>query len=550
MRSDPTDAKGPVPRPRSAGVVYTGVTLVLVAVIGLVALTATQPPPPTIAEFAPQAVERIEEAPSEQTSAFGAGEGGLGTGGAAIPTPPPVDEDPPAVDVPRIRRCIGDPPRQIEDPQSPPCVPYWDGDNGGNTWRGVTGTEIIVARPGGSDLGRRERAYVSFFNRRFELYGRRITLVPLEVPDGGDPDPAAMSSDAEAVDAEIGAFASLSYPDRAGVESYYYDHLARRNILSVAGRATMSTETHYGRMDPYQWNYLAAADTVFRNLGEWYCGTLAGRPARHAGSGIDSSGTRKLGVIVETAHDGSLPDVTELQTVLDGCSTTEVVWSENKRGDGGDGTSAILRLSTQDVTTVLCLCHQGELAFNYMVNATSQGFFPEWLVSTYLYHDSDVGGQTYPAEHRSRAFGISFMNKALPPEDMPRYWAAKEADPEEDARVELNPFNIYKQLLLLASGIQMAGPDLNPEALRDGLFGARFPNPGCGGPPYYQACVDFGPRNHTMNADAATIWFDPSARSYQAADSRGAWCYLDAGRRFHAGAWPQGEQPLFEGNCR
>jgi hypothetical protein len=45
---------------------------------------------------------------------------------------------------PSNKRCVGNPPRQTEDPTSPPCVAFFDGDNFGSTYQGVTGEEIRV----------------------------------------------------------------------------------------------------------------------------------------------------------------------------------------------------------------------------------------------------------------------------------------------------------------------------------------------------------------------------------------------------------------------
>src|SRR5688572_3792251 len=106
--------------------------LLLVAAL---ALSARQAPPPTIAEFAPQAVSQIAERSEEtaagrESSATETEQGDRMQQGEAVPQN--------AIDVARVRRCVGDPPRQIEDPQSPPCVPYWSGDNGGATTKGVT----------------------------------------------------------------------------------------------------------------------------------------------------------------------------------------------------------------------------------------------------------------------------------------------------------------------------------------------------------------------------------------------------------------------------
>src|SRR5439155_17384244 len=92
---------------------------------------------------------------------------GAGAGGGVTATPAPVQ-------VARVRRCVGDPPRQIEDPQSPPCVPYWQGDNGGATSKGVTADEIRIAVPKMTDT---DAQFAAFFNSRFEFYGRKLHLL-------------------------------------------------------------------------------------------------------------------------------------------------------------------------------------------------------------------------------------------------------------------------------------------------------------------------------------------------------------------------------------
>src|SRR2546427_174274 len=48
-------------RPRTPGLVYTALAVALVVIVAIVALTARQTPPPTIAEFAPQAQQQIQD---------------------------------------------------------------------------------------------------------------------------------------------------------------------------------------------------------------------------------------------------------------------------------------------------------------------------------------------------------------------------------------------------------------------------------------------------------------------------------------------------------
>src|SRR5688572_33485565 len=109
-------------RPLKPGIALATLALALIVVIATLALSNRQPPPPSIAEFAPQAIENISDAPDEQSSSSGRA-GGQGAGG--LPTPSPEVSPGTVIHVPSVRRCVGDPPRQIEDPQSPPCVPYW-----------------------------------------------------------------------------------------------------------------------------------------------------------------------------------------------------------------------------------------------------------------------------------------------------------------------------------------------------------------------------------------------------------------------------------------
>jgi hypothetical protein len=130
-----------------------------VAVLLIAALSPTQPPPPPVAEYAPEAVQAIKDAPPEQSAQNGLADGAAGNDTANLPpdqaklvalqrstttTQPPVDTA-------RVRQCFGDPPRQTEDPQSPPCVPYFDGDNGAVTSKGVDANEIRVEFPNTTD---------------------------------------------------------------------------------------------------------------------------------------------------------------------------------------------------------------------------------------------------------------------------------------------------------------------------------------------------------------------------------------------------------------
>src|SRR5437879_5167404 len=74
------------------------------------------------------------------SSSSGPGPGGGAGGGGLLPNP----EAPGAGTVPSQYQCVGSPPHQTEDPLSPPCVAFFNGDNGGATYAGVTRSEITT----------------------------------------------------------------------------------------------------------------------------------------------------------------------------------------------------------------------------------------------------------------------------------------------------------------------------------------------------------------------------------------------------------------------
>lgn len=117
----------------------------ILAVLLPTALTVPQSGPTTLAEFAPvpgQGQGRSEVSELGQAGSgglgFGSGSGGIGS----FAEPAPLGK--PSQKKATLKRCVGNPTRQTEDPLSPPCVAFFEGDNGGATARGVTRDEATV----------------------------------------------------------------------------------------------------------------------------------------------------------------------------------------------------------------------------------------------------------------------------------------------------------------------------------------------------------------------------------------------------------------------
>ncbi|HUP69735.1 MAG TPA: hypothetical protein VM142_07955 [Acidimicrobiales bacterium] len=186
------------------------VALLLVLAVLPSALNLPQTNPTQTLEYAPVPPDDENPPPPQgNLSALGLGSssgvkasgGGDGPGGTI---PPILSKG----KNPTTKRCVGNPPRQTEDPVAPPCVAYFDGDNFGKTYQGVTQDEIrllvyidgFVAETGGSkgQESRPEEQYFDlfqppnpekgdehilvegfrgwqrYFNERFQTYGRVV----------------------------------------------------------------------------------------------------------------------------------------------------------------------------------------------------------------------------------------------------------------------------------------------------------------------------------------------------------------------------------------
>jgi len=552
-------------RAAAPGVLF-GVLALTLSVLVVTALQPSQPPPPPVAEYAPEAVQSVKDAPPEQASDSGIGEDGTGgsSGGATTSTTilgglattttsttlgPAAG---PVIEQTRVRRCVGDPPRQTEDPQSPPCVPYFDPaqDNGGETSVGVTKNEIRIAMPSRSNTFEQLRRYV---NSRYEMYGRQITFVDGGC-FGGSPSSARNLADSLA---KKKIFGVVTYCDIKGSEFFFYEQLAKNRIVSVADKPSLTTEADYARVHPYAWTYLPTYDKGVRHLGELAC-SMAGANATNAGPAYVAT-KRKFGLVTATYDDAPNPDTSAIIAALKGCGVEPVRAEVKQERDSaiGQGASqatvqqsqaAALRFRDEGVTTVLVLLHS-EVTKQLLSSFDGQGYQPEIGITTYLYNDFDLFFSGLPPSQSSHAFGVSTWNKFLRVADEPWYQAVNEVDPGHVYQYAPGDYfgtNFeYRPLQVLAAGIQMAGPNLTPETFAAGLQKAKWPNPNH---PSMAGRVTVSPGTHSYMEDAAAIWWDPSGNSPEYGTS-GNFCYVENGKRRSFGKYPR-DTGLFQRPCQ
>ena len=534
---------------QSTGLVYGSAAAVLVILLATLALSVHQPPPPAVAAFAPGAVHQIKKPPPNQAGQQGLGSGrgnvlgGHGPGGG--PKPPsatPTQSSTPPV-APAQFQCVGSPPRQILDPQSPPCIPYWKGNNGGATSFGVTGNQINIVAPTGTYGKQIYQDLQTFFNQHFQFYGRHLNIEPSST--GGNSDAASQKADADNDYATYKPFGALVYHSSLG--TWYRQEMTRLHVVYA------DSDGSYAQPYPTTgFGYLMNANDIFQNLGQWTCNQLAGYPAAHAGVAFQNT-KRKFGIFMNTylADDPTNPKplIQELAKCGAAPAPGDVFYNTT-----ASNTEVIAKFQADKVTSIYCLCANTGAA-SVMSSAEAAQYEPEWLFSSYGYSDDPyfIKVAANPPQ-LAHAFGLTEQPPSTPLVDQPVYWAVNSVDPtfawDYSDINRANNLEPYRSLLIMASGIQMAGPHLTPETFAAGLRKAVFPNPTFYTQP---GAVGFNNGSPTMTTDSAVWWWDNNSNEPDTANSGGPGtdCYVDNGRRFLLNHWPKlnANKVLFAGTC-
>jgi len=445
---------------------------------------------------------------------------------------------------------------------APNCVPLWEEgrDNGGGTHAGVTATEITIAiyqaqdnaeasaavadatgqeaLPAAETEANRQQVF-DVMNALWETYGRTVTFEMLRA-SGSASDDAAAKADAIRAATEIGAFAVIGGP--TGTKAFA-EELAARRLVCIC--ADSYPAERYVEWAPYV--YGSGISSTWRNtfMADLLV-SLAGQPAEHAGDALVGT-ERRFGLVhyetvdevYKTAAEALVRDaaaegieIMRLPYVLD-LATAQ----ENAR-------TMVARMKSGGVTSVIL---SGDPFMPYFVTneATSQDWYPEWIMSGAGLVDTAVAGRSYDQAQWRHAFGLSTLLARIDP-------AAVQDDDNFVAWHLGRTLTSYPSIIsapTLFTGIQLAGPHLTPETFRDGLFSFErtsgyVTNWG----------VSWGTElwpmpDYTGADDVTLIWWDPDAEGPHETQDEGQsglgmWRYVDGGKRYARGELA-GVDPVF-----
>src|SRR5581483_1652672 len=434
---------------------YPPLILLALAVLAVVitlpsSLNLPQSNPTTVLEYAPVPPQDKNPPPLQGNLS----NLGLGTSKtlslAAPPPPPPVNNLLQGVGGrPNQKQCVGTPPRQTEDPTSPPCVPFFQGDNFGTTYQGVTKNEITVlvyldyggygfagqfesTPPAGTyvdidkprlpncppDNGaaasnpdqcdqvliRELKGFSRYFNNRFQTYNRHVHYWAY-IASASNTSAAQRRGDAATISEKLHPFAFVDAATFGGFNAELDAAMNQQGVLTFSSTLGSLPNSYFRKNAPLSWAFFPDVEHWASLYSTYICEKVAKYPVDHfgnpSGAGSPNGGKRKFGFWYTTDPGG--PQFTQfaelaIQQMQSQCGVTGVTATYSKNGftvDASDtGTEAAqgaAKFQSAGVTTVLYL---GGTEGKFSQALSAIHYFPEIVVAGNLGNDGIGFGQT------------------------------------------------------------------------------------------------------------------------------------------------------------
>jgi hypothetical protein len=450
----------------------------------------------------------------------------------------------------------------------PPCVAF-TGDNGGDTYRGVTATKIKVVRYQNQvdpttnailksirvadDPAVITRAYHALFNyanAHYMTYGRQIEFVDYPA-SGQDTNDEAMKADAKRIADEIKPFAVWTLGPKI-----FAQELARRGVICLC---TVSLSSKfYQENPPYMFGSLPTSTEYGQQLGEYIGKRVANKPAKWAGDEFNPSQNfkskpRKFGLIYisgqygvvdpegKRARDALVDELAKYNVHL--CSTCEYSYTYDPGRNQSDVTGMITAMKNSGVTSLMMFV---DPLYPILITpeATRQLYFPEWIITGSGLSDTSAAGRQYDQRQWRHAFGITPLWVTWTEvAQSAGYREFHHGMPGMKPGDEGVLINIYRDpVQTLFTGVQLAGPHLTADTFAQGML--NYPR--TGGIP--AAPLVFRTRAFpTAIKDFAEVYYDANAQGKDERGEQGSGLVMksNGGRRYMYGQWPVGIAQVF-----
>jgi len=441
------------------------------------------------------------------------------------------------------------------------CYAPFNGNNGNATYQGVTAHSIKVVlylpEPDDPVLSYIEGAiadtdtnaqtiatakgYAKFLQTYYETYGRTIQLIPF-VATGPATDDISARADATTIAQTIKPFAVIGGPI---LTAAFGQEIVANKIFCI-DCIPSQPDSYYAQHSPYTIGLAMNADEAQIQLADYIGAQLARRPAAFAGEAAMHSQTRKFGLVyISTGQDSEI-QTDHFVTSLAKFGVKLAARIAYTSPTTIDSVAIIAKLKAAGVTSVI---FSGDpVAPGSLTRAaTSQNYFPEWIISGSALTDTAIFARTYDQKQWAHAFGISFLGARTDPKVSGSiylyHWFFGKNPPAATGAATTTPL-----LTLLYVGVQGTGPDLTPANFLAALFAAPKPPEA-----FTQPMISYGnhgiwPQADYLGIDDATeIWWNPKASGPDELNhlGKGLYEYVQGGKRYLPGQWPHVAPDVF-----
>lgn len=523
-----------------------------------------RPPPPAGGSFSSLGLGSSSSLTGTESGLGGGGAGSLTGGGRTAST----------------KRCVGNPPRQTEDPLSPPCVAYFEGDNGGATYAGVTREEIRVLiystitsqvghwqgsqrsgpgteykdmnDPDTPDMWYKDRylkTWQRYFNDRYQTYDRKVHLWAYWASfAGGGANPESRSAQAADNYTRIKPFA-VTFDRTPTFLDSYQDVMGKRGVLIFTNTLGLSQQS-LQKWPKLTWGFLPTDVEQARIFGSYLCEKVFPNPVSSLNGNGDVGKPRKYGLMyTSSAARADWRRVKDYMKtyVADNCGMQFDPKLERTYPINGSSTqdqdnvqSALEAMKTyqdQGVTTIIW-----PLGFETQFSKAAEklGYFPEWIIAGDEINDGNWQGSFQAQGVFDRhALNITTTGRERPISISP---ACEEAYLQADPTIPRDGLDLaeacyfYPSLRQLFTGIQVAGPRLGPTPIDRGF---RAIPKVASSSPFVQSCF-YAPGDTSCVKDSQIVWWERNGDRNGAGETSGCWRMAQGGKRYLPGAWPAG----------
>jgi hypothetical protein len=448
---------------------------------------------------------------------------------------------------------------------APECYAPFEGDNGGDTTRGVTAETIKVVQYFGPDddpiinylsdavsvtdtnaqSEQTARDMLGMFEQFYEFYGRTIEL-EVYVSTGLANDEVTARADAVRIAEDFEPFVVLGGP---ALTSAFADELTARDVMCVGCTPGQPPEWYADR-DPYVYGLAISAAQSRAHATEFISKQLVGGNAEFAGDDAFQGQPRTFGhvYISSSPESPTIAAAFEADLAEGGATIVESLpYTLDPGTIQAQASQIIAKLKSSGVTTVI-LVSDGIAPRDLTKEATAQEYFPEWVIAAPALSDLTAFGRTYDQAQWANAVGVTHGAVPVTPEIAGFYglyqWFMGAEAPAKDTIGLLMPNYTF-----LAATLQGVGPNLTPETFRDALFAGGGTTPALTQPLLtYGDDKGFWPETDYNGVDDATlVWWDAAANGPDEIrkEGTGMWAFVDGGKRYLPGQWPT-ENKLFD----